>query len=595
MKDFFKYMLATIVGLIVASILLSLISALVIGIMIGIASGDEETDVKPNSILQVKLDYMIPDRTPKSPFENFKFQDFDFEKRLGLNDILLNIEKAKEDENIKGIYLDLSIVPSGLATLDEVRDALLDFKKSGKFIISYSNSYTQPAYYLATVSDSIYMNPEGELTHKGLAAEVMFFKNTLEKLGVDAQIIRHGKFKSAVEPLMLEQMSDENREQYTVFLESMWKHIVKGVSQQRNISDTELNLYADSLLIRDADKALQYKLIDGTKYFDQINAQLKGLTEVADDKDLKFVSMSKYKNAPAPASGEKEAKGLSREKIAVIYASGSITTGEGDDGTIGSKRISKAIRKARKDDRVKAIVLRVNSPGGSSLPSEIIWREVSLAKKQKPVIASFGNLAASGGYYIACAADTIVSGETTITGSIGVFGVLLNAKEMFNDKLGITFDRVKTNTYSDLGTITRELKPKERQVIKHLVENVYDTFVSHVAEGRGLTKAEVDSIGQGRVWSGTNAKEIALVDELGGLQRAIEIAAEKAGLDDYRIEELPRQKDPFEQMMSEFQTGIQKRVTRNLLGKNYRYYQFIEKAEQLHGVQMRLPFDIMIY
>lgn len=594
MKDFFKYMLATILGLLVSFLLISFISGIVIGIIIA-AAGDEETEMKPNSILQIKLDYMIPDRTSKSPFENFKFQDFDFEKRLGLNDILTNIKKAKNDEKIKGIYLDLSIVPTGLATIDEIRDALLDFKKSGKFIISYSNSLTQPAYYLASVSDSIYLNPEGELTHKGLVAEVMFFKNTLDKLGVDAQIIRHGKFKSAVEPLMLEQMSEENRKQYTVFLESMWEHIVKGVSEQRDISVTELNLYADSLLIRDADKALQYNLIDGTKYYDEIIAQLKGLTEVADDKDLKFVSMPKYKNAPEPPSDKKKAKGLARKKIAVIYASGSITTGQGDDGTIGSKRISKAIRKARKDDKVGAIVLRVNSPGGSSLPSEVIWREVSLAQKQKPVIASFGNFAASGGYYIACAADTIVSGETTITGSIGVFGVLLNAKELFNDKLGVTFDRVKTNTYSDLGTITRELKPKERQVIKHLVENVYDTFVSHVADGRGLTKAQVDSIGQGRVWSGTNAKEIALVDELGGLQRAIEIAAEKAGLDDYRIEELPRQKDPIEQMMSEFQTGIQKRFTRNLLGKNYKYYQFIEKAEQLHGIQMRLPFDVMVY
>ena len=545
MKSFFKYLLATIVGVFIASFLGFLIMLGIIGAMV--SSADKPVEVKDNSILYLTFDETIVDRAVDNPFSNLNFGPFASAKQLGLNDILKAIENAKEDPKIKGIYIQAVSVSAGGATVEEIRDALIDFKESGKFIISYSDIYSQKAYYLASVSDNIYMNPEGGMEWMGLRGEVMFYKNALEKLGIEPQIIRHGKFKSAVEPFMLDKMSDANREQMLTFMGSIWNHWVKGVSESRNISVEELNRYADEMLISNAKRSVEYGLIDSLIYKDELIDKLKKLTETKDKDDLTTITLAKYIKAPSPI----KKKGLAKNKIAVVYAQGEINMGEGQDGTIGSETISKAIREARRDSSIKAIVFRVNSPGGSALASEVIWREVVLAKQTKPVIISMGDLAASGGYYIAAPGDVILASPTTLTGSIGVFGMYFSVKEGMNKKLGLTVDVVKTNKYSDFGSMYRPLTAEERAISQQGVEDIYQTFIGHVAEGRGITKDEVDAIGQGRVWSGANAMDIKLVDEFGGLKRAIAIAAEKAGVEEYRVVDLPKQKDPFQALMED--------------------------------------------
>ncbi|MBE9467200.1 MAG: signal peptide peptidase SppA [Bacteroidetes bacterium] len=590
MKSFFKYTLATILGVILVSFIGVLIFFGVVGSIV--SSGQDKTvKIKPNTILQVKLNKKIVDRASTNPMENFNFQAFEADPFLGLDDILKNIEAAKTDDNIKGIYLDLTVINTGIASVEEIRNALLDFKESNKFIVSYADYYTQSSYYLATVSDSIYLNPEGIIELKGLHAELMFFKGALKKLDIEPQIIRHGKFKSAVEPYMLDKMSDANREQYNAFMGSIWDKFLKGISEQRNISIDDLTKYADNLTIRNPKSALKYKIIDGIKYKDEILAELKDRVKIKQTKKLKFISLAKYQNVPK----KPKYKHLAKNKIAVIYASGEINMGKGSDKTIGSEKLSNTIRKARLDKSIKAVVLRVNSPGGSALASEVIWREVFLTQKVKPVIASMGNVAASGGYYISCAADTIVASPNTITGSIGVFGLLWNGERFLKNKLGITVDRVKTNNYSDLGSMTRRMTGAERDIIQTSVEDIYDTFISHVADGRNMTKEAVDKIGQGRVWSGENAKELGLVDVFGGLNKAIEIAAEKANIEKYRIVSLPKQTDPFSQIMKQLKGDVATSIISNKLGNEYKYYEKIQEMTKINGCQARMPFDIDIH
>lgn len=587
--QFLKYMLATIVGILVTTIIMVLIF---IGIVSSIVSSTQEKEikVKPNSVLQMKLDKPVVDRGSNNPMDNFDFSSFKSEQRLGLNEILENLEKAKNDPNIKGIYLELSSIPSGIATVEEIRNALLEFKKSKKFILSYGDMYTQGAYYMATVADKIYLNPQGMVEFKGLTAELMFFKGTLEKLGIEPQVIRHGKFKSAIEPFILDKMSPENKEQTLTYMKSIWNHLLKGISEQRKISVEDLTYYADSMVVKNAKAAVDVKMIDGLKYNDEIIAELKKLSGTPDSGDLQLVSIGKYRKAPKV----KEEKKFAKEKIAVIYAIGQIDMGKGDNQNIGSEGLSEAIRKARLDKNIKAIVLRVNSPGGSALASEVIWREVALAKKAKPVIASMGDVAASGGYYISCAADTIVASPTTITGSIGVFGLLFNGQKFMNDKLGLTVDVAKTNAHSDIGSVFRKLSNSERSVIQQEVEKVYDVFITHVGEGRKITKAQVDSIGQGRVWSGANAKDINLVDVFGGLQTAIEIASKKAKITDYRIVSFPEQKDPVEQILEQITGENETSAIKKQLGENYKYYQSFRNVLKMQGIQARLPYDIGI-
>ncbi|MBN2275825.1 MAG: signal peptide peptidase SppA [Bacteroidales bacterium] len=589
MKSFFKYLLASVLGVILASMLMFLIF---LGIFSAIVSSqDKPFQVKPQSILLLKLDQPIIDRKPSLPIPGFNIRNFGIDNRIGLNELLANIDKAAKDSNISGIYLQLSNLQAGVATVQEIRNALLDFKKSGKFIVSYGDFYTEAAYYLASVSDKVYMNPLGNLNFDGLSVEVLFFKKTMEKLDLEPQIIRHGKFKSAVEPLINDKMSAENREQISTYAGSIWRQLINEISQLRGIPVDEINTLADRMSVGSAEEAYQASLIDSILYKDQVLDILTGLSEVKNSRKLNFVSHNQYLKAPK----QRFHKGLAKDKIAVIYASGDIVTGKGNESNIGSETMSDVIRKAREDSSVKAIVFRVNSGGGSALASEVIWRELDLARKVKPVIASMGDVAASGGYYILAAADTVLANPNTLTGSIGVFGVLLNAKDFFNNKLGISADVVNTNRHSDFGSVFRSMDAEERKVMQQMIDNIYGTFVTRVADGRGLRYATVDSIGEGRVWSGINAKEIGIVDETGGLTQAIEIAVEKTGLEHYRIVELPKLKDPLEQLMSELTGETSLKYLQRELGPGYRYYYHLKSVLDSRGIMARLPFEFEIY
>lgn len=602
MKQFFKFMFASMIGTFITIMLASIISMVIffgmIGSLISSASEgkkDKIEKVEANSILHIKLDYAINDRSSNNPFESFDFSSFESNEGPGLDKIIKSLRKAKTDDKIKGIYLDLTTINGGMATLEEIRLALLDFKKSGKWIISYSEIYTQGTYYLASVSDKVYLNPAGIVEHRGLSSELMFFKNALEKLDVEMQIIRHGKFKSAVEPYILEKMSDANREQYELLLNTAWGSMTKDVAASRNISVEKLNELADNMTIQDAKIAKAEGLVDDILFKDELLAKLREKLKIEADEEIKSVSLKKYSKSAHknPFIPKKEKK--SDNQIAVIYASGEINSGKSKNDVMGSETISEAIREARLDENVKAIVLRVNSPGGSAMASDIMWREVVLAKQAKPVIVSMGNVAASGGYYISCAADKIVADEKTITGSIGVFGVIPNAQGLMNNKLGITFDRVKTNKHGDIMSVFKPLTAEERDIIQIGVEKIYDDFITKVAEGRGMTKEEVDAIGQGRVWTGLDALKIGLVDEIGGLERAIEIAKTSAKLDDYNLIDYPKRKDPFEEIMEELTSNIEAKILTKTLGNEYKYYKKVQDISHQSGVMARMPLDIELH
>ncbi len=592
MKQFFKFFFASVFGTIVAGFL-SL--AILFGILaIFASSGDDKVAVKENSILYMSLDEPMGDRTQTDPFENFDFSDFSTDPKIGLNDVLSNLDKAAEDDRIKGVFLDLTIVNVGMARMNEIRNALVKFKESGKFVYTYGEVLDQNAYYLATAGDKIFLNPGGLMQLSGLTSQRMFFKGSLEKLEIDVQVIRHGKFKSAVEPFTRENMSDENRLQTEAFVGSLWNTMIEEMSDSRKISVDKLNAYCDGLTVRAPITAVQLGLIDGVQYRDEVLDMMKSRLEIEEDEDLSFVSMSKYMNAPLDDDSDEKSLDEYKNKIAVVYASGDIVVGESEDGSMGSKTIAKAIEKARKNENVKAVVLRVNSPGGSSLASDIIWREVELTKEVKPVVVSMGNLAASGGYYISCGADKIIADPNTITGSIGVFGLVPNMGAMFKNKLGITFDTVNTNTYSDMGNGTRALKPVEEQYIVDMIERIYDDFVNKVAEGRNMTYAEVDSIGQGRVWSGTDALERGLVDELGGLERAMEIAREMGEVESMEVIEYPEQKDPFKSLMTDFSTDVESKMAKKYFGDQFERFNSVYQNVTQGGIFMRMPFDIVI-
>jgi protease-4 len=588
MKDFFKFVFASMLGFILSFFVVFLLLIVLITAVVSTAGSDGKVSVASNSVLHVSLDYPIKERTDKNPFSELSFLGLESKKKLGLNEILQGIEEAKSDDHIKGIYLDASSLESGMATMEEIRNALLEFKKSGKFIIAYSEVYSQGAYYLATAADKIYLNPEGMIDFRGLSSEIMFFKGALDKLDIEAQIIKVGTYKSAVEPFILDKMSEPNKQQVTSFLGSMYDHFLSEISKSRKIPKNTLFSLADSAKIRAPKDALTYKMIDGLKYKDEVLDELKKLTKVDKKKEIKSVSLEEY----APAESEKEES--SQNRIAVIYANGEIMSGEGNDETIGSERISRAIRKARTDDKVKAIVLRVNSPGGSALASDVIWRETVLAKKAKPVIVSMGDLAASGGYYIACAADSIFAQPNTITGSIGVFGIIPNMQKFFNNKLGITFDGVKTGKFADLGTVSRPLTEAERMIIQLEVNKTYDTFTKKVADGRNKSQSYIDSIGQGRVWSGSEALQRGLVDRLGNIDDAIASAAKKAKIKDFKIVNYPAQVDPIKSLFDNSADKVKAYFVKRELGDNFIYYEQMRSALNLSGVQARIPYNIQI-
>lgn len=589
MKQFFKYVLATIVGIVLSSIVIFLMFLGIVGAIVSSAD-KKEVKVEPNSILYIDLKQEIVDRSTEDPFKGFDFASLKPNSPMGLNQILKAMANAKEDLNIKGILLELDAVNAGAATTEEIRNALIDFKSSGKFIYAYSDTYSQKAYYLASVADSVFLNPEGMVEWLGLRSEIMFYKKALEKLGVEPQILRHGKFKSAVEPFMLDKMSPENREQTLTYISSIWNHWVNAISEARGITADKLNSMANSMEIFNAQKALENKLVDALIYKDELIATLKTKLGVEEKKDIKSIELKKYFKAP-----EVTKRKFSKDKIAVIYATGEIGMGEGGDDNIGSEGLSRTIRKARRDSSIKAIVFRINSPGGSALASEVIWREVDLAAKVKPVIVSMGDVAASGGYYIAAPATTIMANPTTITGSIGVFGLFFNLQKALENKIGITVDVVKTNDHADFFSLFRPMTAEEKAVGQMYIEQTYQTFIGHVSAGRGITVEQVDAIGQGRVWSGVNAKDIKLVDEFGGLTDAIKLAAQKAGLENYRLVELPKQKKFFEQLMEEMSAEAKTWILKDELGSSFKTYNRIKSMLNNQGVQARIPYDIEVY
>lgn len=589
MKEFLKFTLASIVGIMIAGLLLLFITIGIISAMVSVS--EEPAAISANTMLILKFDYEIVDRAQKNPLEGLNFGMFQGNKTVGLNDMLDCIRKAKTDNNIKGIYLNPTDIQTGMATVEEIRNALKDFKTSGKFIYAYGEYLSQKAYYLVTVADSLVMNPQGSVDFRGLGGEYTFYKKGLEKLGVEMQIIRHGKFKSAVEPFLLDKMSDENRLQTETYLKSIWNEMLMDISASRKLSFDELNDIADMVAtFRKADFAKQKKLVDRLKYKDQVIADLKKLTGTREKDDVKAIEIQKYIKVPE----QREQKGLARNKIAVIYASGNIDTSTSDD-EIKAEDLSRTIREARRDSSIKAIVLRINSPGGSAYGSEVIWREVKLAAETKPVIASMGNVAASGGYYIACAADTIMADRTTITGSIGIFGMIPNIQKLMTDKLGITQDVVTTNEHSDMISLTRPMSAFERDLMQQTIEDGYGTFISRVAEGRKMDKTAVDAIGQGRVWAAPNAKEIKLIDTYGGLTDAIALAKKMAKLDNFRIVNLPKLKDPIEELLKEFSGSAKASFMKDEMGENYKYYEQIRNLISQKGILARMPYDVDIH
>jgi protease-4 len=585
MKQFFKFVFASMLAIIITSIIFILIIVAIIA-----SSGDKTVDVEPNSILQISFNIPVTERSPDDPLVKLGIAE---PKAIGLNDVLADIVKAKTDNHIKGIFLDESSFTPAQATSEEIRNALIDFKTSGKFIVAYSEVYEQSFYYLASVADKVYINPKGIFLFHGFSQQITFLKGALDKLGIEVQIIKVGTYKSAVEPFFLTKMSPANKLQVTSYLGSLYDHFLTGIGESRRISKDSLFAIADNLKIRFPEDALKYHLVDGMKYKDEVLDELKHRTGVEYKDDIKTVNLVDYAKA-IPETDKKEKK-ESNKQIAIIYASGEIIGGDGDDNSIGSERVSKALREARLNDNIKAVVFRVNSPGGSSLASDVIWREVMLTKKAKPVIVSMGDYAASGGYYISCAADSIFAEPNTITGSIGIFAVLPNMQKFFNDKLGITFDGVKTGKYADLGDMSRPLTSEERDILQNEVDHGYDDFTKAVASGRKKTQAYINSIGQGRVWTGEQAIKIGLVDRLGNIDDAIKSAAKMAGLKNYTLMPYPEEKSTFSKFGMNMSDQMRVRAIKSELGVDYKYYEQLKGVTQMMRTpQARLPYTISI-
>jgi protease-4 len=584
MKQFFKFMFASILGVIIGSFLLVFI---LVGIISALAGGSskQEFTLNEKSVFELDINYSIPERTLNNPFEGLNLGGFSNPKSIGLQDILSNIEKASENENVKGILLKAEVSQNSYATLEEIRNALIKFKKSGKFIYAYGEYMDEHAYYVASVSDKIFLNPAGELLLNGFSQQVVYLKGMFEKIGVEPQLIRHGKYKSAGEPFIADKMSNENRQQIEAYMGNLYSHFVVQIAKSRKINEADFRSIVNELKVRNATDAVNLKVIDGLKYRDEVEALIKTKLALEEKTKISFVNLGKMNKVKGNTS-------ISDNKIAVVYCVGDIMSGTGDDETIGSDRIAETIKKVREDDTYKALVLRINSPGGSALASDVIWREITLCKKVKPVIVSMGAVAASGGYYIAAPADVIVAEPNTITGSIGVFGMLINAKELLNNKLGVKIETVKFGEFSDLGSPDRPLTGAERQVVQNAIDRVYADFVKRVAEGRKLTEAQVDSIAQGRVWSGIEAKKIGLVDEFGGLDRAIDIAVKKAKLSEHRVVSLPELKDPLEEVFKTMSGEASAYFMKQELGSNYQHYLEAKKALQYQGIQVRMPFTV---
>ena len=577
---FLRNLIASILGTLIAMGIAFFLFLIVVAAL----SETEVVKVSANSVLTLNIDVQVKDYAPKSedPIEEILGLN---DERMGLNEVLNAIENAKTDPNITGISVPSLRGSLGIAQLASIREKLQDFKDSGKFVYAYADVYDQKSYYLASVADSLFLNPFGEIGFSGLGSEVLFFKDLEDKSGVKLEVIRHGKYKSAVEPFLFNEMSDENREQIHAFLSSIWKEMLDDIAESRELSVEELNTIADNLSGRNASMALESKLVDAVVYQDIYNEKLKAAIGISEKKNVPNVSISDY-----ISTGKGRLKGSGSDRIAVIYAQGDIIYGKGNEEFIGQELIIKALRKARKSSSVKAIVLRVDSPGGSALASELIWREIALTKEEIPVIVSMGNVAASGGYYIACNADRIFAAPTTITGSIGVFGVLPNI-EKFADRIGINAEQVRTNSgayYSVFEPMTEAF----RTVTTEGIEKVYTTFLDRVAAGRSMTVEEVHEVAQGRVWSGAEAIDKGLVDELGTLEDAIAYAAELVGLESFRTRNYPSYDSDLEDMFKgfPFSRTSEELIEKEIGSENYKRYQKIKSLAGMRGVQARIPF-----
>ena len=584
MGGFFKMFFASLLALIIFSVIGFFLFLVLIA---GLAKSDAPL-VEKNSVLVINIGQPFQEQELENPLAIISSND---ELSVpGVYDVVRLIQKAAKDEKIKGIYLPSGLNPNGFATSEEIRNALLAFKKSGKFIIAYSEMMNQKSYHVANMADKVYVNPKGFFDWAGFSSELLFLKGTLEKLDIEPQIFYAGKFKSATEPLRTDKMTPENKLQTSVWLGDLYSHFLLKASEERKIDTATLHQYANEAAIKNPQDAVDKKLIDGVKYDDEIKDEIKARLNLGKYDKINFITINSYSKSGS-------FKKTSGEKIALIYAQGNIIDGGGDPGQIASADYIKLIRKARLDKTIKAIVFRVNSGGGSALASETIWRELSLAKAEKPVVVSFGDVAASGGYYISCGADSIFANPTTITGSIGVFGIIPNMEGFFKNKLGVTFDGVKTAPYADLGAIYRPMNENEKKFIQQSIDEIYLSFKQRVADGRKRSVDDVDSIAQGRVWSGKRAIDIGLIDKFGGLQDAVECAARMAKLSEYRLREYPEVQSIFERLLGGAKDNTLKtEMIRKELGEDqFKIYNEMMRIKQMtNSVQARLPFEFFI-
>ncbi len=588
--SFGKAFLSSCLGALVALIVFCVLGFFFFVTLLSGLSEKDKVVVENNSVLHLNLDAEFSELEEDNPFEGFPVVGGGAQ-RIGLLQLKQAIAKAKTDENIKGIYMEVSYPMTGFATLEEIRESILDFRKSGKWVVAYNEVMSETAYYLASAADKVYLHPEGEVEFNGLTAEVGFYKKMFDKLEVKPQVFRVGEFKSAVEPFLYEEMSKENRLQLTELLTSIYDHLLTRVSESRNIPKARLKELADNMLVRNAAVALENKLVDGLLYNDELQAELRGRLGVKEKEKIGFIKYNKYRKSYSTYKS-------SKNEIAVIVAEGAIMPGrnEQSEQIIGADTFVEEIRKARLDDDIKAIVLRVNSPGGEFRSSDMIWREVELAKKSKPVIASMADYAASGGYYVAMGCDTIVAQPHTITGSIGIFGVMFDLSDFLGNKLGITFDEVKTGQYGEMFTVTRPLTDAEKRFWQTNLEDHYDLFTRKAAEGRDAQQEEIKKVASGRVWTGTQAKERKLVDVLGGFDDAVKIAADKAGIaEDYKIRFYPQQRPFFEQLINQFEENAKADVISSEAGELKVWYEQMKKMKTYQGAQARMPFELKIH
>ena len=586
MKDFFKVVLACTVSIVVVGIMLPIFG---IVSLVNAVSSENGSVIKENSVLFLDLEGMLEERAEEMPFASVMGESF---QTYGLDDILTSIKEAKEDENIKGIYLQAGMMEAEAASLEEIRGELASFKESGKFVVAYGDQYSQGMYYLASVADKVIVNPSGSIAWHGLSSQPIFFTNVLEKLGIEMQIFKVGTYKSAVEPFIATEMSDANREQVTEYMNSVWGDMIAAVSASRGISVDKLNEYADrSMDLRQAREYVECGLADTLLYKDGVLDYLKSLTGVeADDK----LSLVRVKDIKENLNAEGILADLYDSKIAVYYAFGEIDSSTSADEGINSDKVTKELRELREDESVKAVVLRVSSPGGSAYGSEQIWREVCLLKSVKPVVVSMGDYAASGGYYISCAADRIVANSTTLTGSIGIFGMIPSVEKLLNDKIGLEFDLVKTNKLSDMGTLSRPFNDAEKAIMQEYINEGYNLFLKRCADGRDMSVEDIDKIGQGRVWTGSKAVELGLVDEIGDLDKAIDIAVQLAEVEEYEVVSYPAENDFMTKLLDEDKGEYLETMAQKTLGDYYRSIRFIRNIQNCHPVQARMPFELNI-